>query len=198
MNIINILESNTTNTPLSITGGQSAVYQIQTFLRELALVHQEIPLILADGIFGPQTTQAVVQFQLLHGLPPTGVVDYRTWTMLAAEYVAVLQLQRKPLSCSMFPSGVESITLGDQGDTIYFIQIMLQTLSRHFDNLPRVEITGVYDEQTRDAVTHFQELERLESTGDVNKATWDRLVLVFSVKHSLEDLIFRPQVPAQA
>lgn len=35
-----------------------------------------------DGIFGPQTRMAVVQFQRLHGLAIDGVVGPQTWTAL--------------------------------------------------------------------------------------------------------------------
>ena len=33
----------------------------------------------ADGIFGPATEAAVRKFQLIFGLPVTGIVDYKTW-----------------------------------------------------------------------------------------------------------------------
>jgi peptidoglycan hydrolase-like protein with peptidoglycan-binding domain len=36
----------------------------------------------ANGVFGPPTEAAVVQFQTSRRLPATGVVDQRTWTAL--------------------------------------------------------------------------------------------------------------------
>jgi Meckel syndrome type 1 protein len=38
--------------------------------------------IVEDGIFGPQTEGAVKQFQIVHGLGATGIVDTRTWAEL--------------------------------------------------------------------------------------------------------------------
>jgi lysozyme family protein len=38
-----------------------------------------------DGVFGPQTEDAVVQFQASHGLIADGVVGTRTWAALLAE-----------------------------------------------------------------------------------------------------------------
>lgn len=39
----------------------------------------------ADGVFGPQTEDAVVQFQASHGLIADGIVGTRTWAALLAE-----------------------------------------------------------------------------------------------------------------
>jgi hypothetical protein len=35
-----------------------------------------------DGNFGPQTQVATEGFQTMHGLPPTGVIDAATWSLL--------------------------------------------------------------------------------------------------------------------
>ena len=39
------------------------IRELQTYLRTVATRHIEIPLIAVDGIFGPETTQAVIAFQ---------------------------------------------------------------------------------------------------------------------------------------
>lgn len=48
------------------------IRELQTYLRTVATRHIEIPLIAVDGIFGPETTQAVIAFQESFGLEPTG------------------------------------------------------------------------------------------------------------------------------
>ncbi|MFA6983175.1 MAG: peptidoglycan-binding domain-containing protein [Sedimentibacter sp.] len=42
--------------------------------------------IVVDGVFGPDTTAAVIAFQILYGLPVTGVVDLETWSRLSEVY----------------------------------------------------------------------------------------------------------------
>ena len=39
--------------------------------------------ITADGIFGPQTKNAVIQYQKAHGLTPDGIVGPQTWGSLS-------------------------------------------------------------------------------------------------------------------
>ena len=51
-----------------------------------------IPKIDADGIFGPATEAAVRKFQLIFGLPVTGIVDYKTWYKISEIYVGVSRI----------------------------------------------------------------------------------------------------------
>ena len=51
-----------------------------------------IPTISADGIYGPQTAEAVEVFQSVFGLPVTGVVDYATWYKISEIYVGVTRI----------------------------------------------------------------------------------------------------------
>ena len=46
-----------------------------------------------DGIFGPQTREAVAAYQRLLGLPETGVVDRTTWNELVSTYQSVLAVR---------------------------------------------------------------------------------------------------------
>lgn len=49
-----------------------------------------------DGIFGPKTKQAVINFQASHGLTPSGKVDSQTWEILEAQGSTGL-LQKLPI-----------------------------------------------------------------------------------------------------
>lgn len=59
------------------------VWEAQAFLRINHLLEGG-PFLNPDGIFGPETTTAVLFFQRQNGLPATGIIDYETWTLLAA------------------------------------------------------------------------------------------------------------------
>ena len=54
------------------------VYELQSKLRRIAQINGDMSIIIADGIFGPDTEEAVREFQAIYGLPPTGTVDYAT------------------------------------------------------------------------------------------------------------------------
>lgn len=192
MNLLYMIDPRVSEIPSNFSENQRAVYQIQLFLRELSFVNAAIPHIIPDGIFGPQTTGAVIQFQLLKGLPPTGVVDYQTWTILTADYVTVIKEQLLPLNGPMFPQNGRSVTLDDRGDAVYFIQLMLRTLSRHFNNIPSMEITGIYNQKTQEAIARFQIMTDLPSTGDTDKATWNRLIMTYGSVFTESDLLSPP------
>ena len=68
------------------------VRQVQQQLNRIAQSYPAIPVISADGIFGPRTGEAVKGFQQIFGLPATGIVDYPTWYKISAIYVAVSRI----------------------------------------------------------------------------------------------------------
>ena len=63
-----------------------AVYLIQQYLSYIASVLEGIPPAEPDGIYGPQTEQAVRQFQEYFGIDVTGVVDRYTWDRIVLIY----------------------------------------------------------------------------------------------------------------
>ena len=68
------------------------VRQIQEQLNVVAEAYPLIPKIAVDGIYGPETAEAVRVFQSVFGLPQTGVVDYRTWYKISEIYVGVSRI----------------------------------------------------------------------------------------------------------
>jgi hypothetical protein len=68
------------------------VRQMQEQLARIAKNYPAIPVIDADGIYGPKTKAAVEKFQSIFGLPVTGEVDYKTWYEISAIYVGVTRI----------------------------------------------------------------------------------------------------------
>lgn len=58
------------------------IYELQTMLREISKKHRDVPLINPDGIYGEDTTNAVLQVQKIAGLPQSGEVDFNTWKII--------------------------------------------------------------------------------------------------------------------
>ena len=77
-------------------GGQAAmmkkVQQMQEQLNVISNSYPAIPKINVDGIYGPQTEEAVRVFQSVFGLPQTGTVDFRTWYKISEIYVGVSRI----------------------------------------------------------------------------------------------------------
>ncbi len=78
----------------SLTVGSSGekVLQLQNQLNRIARNYPAIPVITADGIYGPLTANAVRTFQGIFNLPRTGVVDYPTWYEISDIYVGVSRI----------------------------------------------------------------------------------------------------------
>lgn len=70
------------------------VRQLQEMLAELSTVYPQIPAITPDGIFGPQTREAILAAQQLFGLQQTGAVGTPTWEEIASQYMTVVDGSR--------------------------------------------------------------------------------------------------------
>lgn len=62
------------------------VYIMQQFLMFISTVIPDIPPVIPDGIFGPETTEAVIAFQNLYGIDPDGMIDENTWNRIVRTY----------------------------------------------------------------------------------------------------------------
>lgn len=77
---------------LDIGASGDKVRQLQTQLNRIARNYPAIPTVTADGIYGPETAEAVRVFQGVFNLPQTGVTDYATWYEISDIYVGVTRI----------------------------------------------------------------------------------------------------------
>ena len=75
--------------PLRIGAESESVRVLQQYLNYIADTYPEIPTVDPTGYFGPRTQEAVIAFQNLAGIEPTGVVAAVTWTEIAELYTAL-------------------------------------------------------------------------------------------------------------
>lgn len=77
---------------LTIGASGDKVRQLQRQLNRIAQDYPAIPVLNADGIYGPRTAESVRIFQQIFGLPQTGVTDFATWYAVSRIYVGVARL----------------------------------------------------------------------------------------------------------
>lgn len=77
---------------LTVGSSGQKVQQMQEQLNRIAQNYTAIPRVTADGIFGPQTQEAVKAFQDIFGLPQSGVADYPTWYEISEIFVGVSRI----------------------------------------------------------------------------------------------------------
>ncbi len=151
-----------------------AIIEIQRNLLELNKAGWAIPSLVADGVYGQQTREAVRIFQEIEGLPATGRVDLTTWQVLttAANTGRWVRSPATPIYPWNRPLAGGIISPGERTDLIYITQLMLRESVPYAFDLP---LTGLLDEATVKALSAFQQINRLPISGALDRITWDAL-----------------------
>lgn len=153
------------------------IKEMQRFLYNISFYNSRIPVIIPDGIYGPQTSGAVRMFQQEYGLTPTGNADRATFDK-AAELERILYMDIKS------PQAFKSDTLlipGSAGPVMYILQVMLNTIGSKYMNMPVIGLTGIYDESTENSVKRFRELSGNTDGGEgVDADMWNCIVTRFN------------------
>ncbi len=159
----------------SSSNDQSAnIYELQEFLRYISDYIKGVPKIHPDGIYGPETQSAVRAFQARFMLPQTEEPDIATWTAIVETYDELQRINQIPNKIAGYPLEVPHLKEGDNYEEIYFLQIMLRRIAKIYQNVVSPDLTGVYDQKTREAVRDFSRLYGKESD-IVDRELWNIL-----------------------
>lgn len=162
------------DTPLNL---QDAILNLQRYLRAISFIDERITRVPVDGLFDSDTQKAVSEYQRTRGLAETGIVDKTTWDTLFAEYRAITEARDRTPTVNFFPTVPEDYeaVLGEEHSFIAMVQLVLRELSVVYDGFPDIEISGVFDTATEEAVKQFQEISGLSPTGRIDLLTWNRM-----------------------
>ena len=101
-----------------------AIYELQDALEQILTSRGFPGVVYPDGIFGPETTEAVRMFQKMEGLPQTGEVDRTLWDLIQTRLTELIEQGRiQPLpvfpndSFVLQPGGKRTACRVDSGDT---------------------------------------------------------------------------------
>ena len=157
---------------------QSAIYNLQKYLRAISFADTRVSRPPLDGIFDSATEDSVRSFQSTRGLNANGLVDEITWNAIYDEYKALALVEELPFFPKNPPNYVAK--LGEESAFISIIQILLQELSSVYDVFESVELTGIFDDATEQAIKELQRASGLDVTGELDKNTYQRLLYDFS------------------
>ncbi|WP_130863780.1 peptidoglycan-binding domain-containing protein [Bacilliculturomica massiliensis] len=155
------------------------VRSIQTALRKISRVYEDIPPVIPDGQFGEQTETAVRAFQRKFGLPENGRVDNETWDKIRLVHDDVGRYMDEPDPAVIYPGPQFTILPGEGSVHLFVIQAMLLALSLRFANLPVVRVTGIHDGPSVSAVRKLQSIFGMTENGMIEKEFWNRLASVY-------------------
>ena len=153
------------------------VYILQYFLSVLAQFYDYIPFIEIDGIFGPKTKNAVIAFQKSKDLPQTGEVDDVTWNEIYREFRGIVTtvFEGNVVPKTFIPFSGTTLRLGSKGEEVTTLQQYINNIANIYPEISPVEVTGVYDEATMNAIMQYQKKFGLRVTGNVDRITWNSI-----------------------
>lgn len=158
------------------------VYELQTYLRRIQMSNGSTSLVNPDGVFGPETTAAVRDFQRQNGLEETGKVDLLSWDKIFAEYMRLGELYGPAEAARIYSAAPLIIKKGDINDEIYVLQVLLKRNHKRLGILSSVTINGIFDDETEYAVKELQRFFGAEETGVVDKFLWNRFMRFNNVR----------------
>lgn len=167
--------------PVAWQEGDSGLWVkvIQYYVRALACLYPEIPLIEVTGYFGPETTEAVIALQKKYNIIVDCVVGIQTWAELDKDYKN--NYTKIPRECigyeNLYPGYI--LSKGIEDSNVELLQTFLKKISENYPNIPMVEITGTFDEQTDAAVRAIQKEYSIDVTGLVGPVTWPQIAKIY-------------------
>ena len=156
---------------------------IQYFLNVLNDFYLTIPLVPFDGVFGKSTKDGVIAFQLQFSLPQTGEVNDRTWNALYSAYITIARFidltNAATPTVEIQPYGGVPLRQGSTGESVRSLQTYLNFISKSYNDLTEVVVTGTFGPKTKQNVLFFQRDTGLPQTGVVNEQTWNSITNVY-------------------
>lgn len=177
------LEDVTVSYPSALQEGSTgtSVKSLQYYLNILSYFYLKLSPINIDGIYGSFTKQMVIQFQAAYGLTPDGIVGKNTWDAIKKVYeliVSSLPTGYQGNNAIIYPGYFLSIRMRD--NNVKALQTYLLEIAKQDIDIPLLQITGIFDEPTKNAVIAFQNKYQLDASGIVGPATWNLIAKVYN------------------
>lgn len=169
---------------LSYGSTGSDVVELQFIINYISPFYATVPTVIKDSEFGPNTKNAVIEFQKTFGLVQDGVVGVSTWNMLYEVYRGIKQNAPIPSVPMVPPSGAPAypgtpLSLGSIGPNVRLMESYLNTIRIVYTSIPFTTVNGVFDEGTRVSVVAFQQEFLLTPDGIIGPITWNKIVEQF-------------------
>ena len=153
------------------------VEALQYYLAFIGYFFPELPPIPITGFFGEFTRDAVFSFQNTYGLPVTGVVDANVFNRIEQVYNTVVsELPANYQSAIGEPYPGRFLVEGDRGESVRIIQGYLNKIGQNVEQIPVIEVDGVFGVRTKAAVIALQQYLGIEQTGAIGPVEWAEII----------------------
>ncbi len=173
-------------TSIDHTQKENNIRELQEKLRGLSFADDTLPRPAVTGVRDETTDAALRAFQKNIGLEESastepGAADLATWQALDLAHRQNIR-RYTPLS-ALFPvSGDAFFSMPYPKTFVLLLQVLLMTLSESAEVISAPTLTGIYDEQTAQAVSAVQSLAGLSPTGVLNAAVWDVIAALYNLE----------------
>ena len=162
---------------LSMGSQGEDVEALQYYLAFIGYFFPELPPIPITGFFGELTRDAVFSFQNTYGLPVTGVVDANVFNRIEQVYNTVVsELPANYQSAIGEPYPGRFLVEGDRGESVRIIQGYLNKIGQNVEQIPVIEVDGVFGVRTKAAVLALQQYLGIEQTGAIGPVEWAEII----------------------
>lgn len=157
--------------PLKLGDISPAVLNMKNALNVISVNYTAIPKITPiNSVFDESMEAAVKQFQTIFNLAVTGIIEKATWYEIRKIYNAVRKLATT--SAEALAPGETPIEHLEVIPRVQLAQYFLNVLSAYYTSIPAVDINGMLDQQTVNAINEFQKTFNLPVIGIIDNETW--------------------------
>ncbi len=152
-----------------------AVFEAQSYLRNIGRLDSDISRVIPDGIFAEETTSAVKSFQRKYGLTETGIIDFETWELIKSKNSEAVFSASEPIQIVRITNEDLPLVKGMDNTLVYTLHLMLNNVAQQYENFSTLPLQSVFDENTEREVKRWQRVIAVEENGQVDKFTWNNL-----------------------
>ena len=152
-----------------------AVYEVQSYLRNIGRLDSDISRVVPDGIFAEEATEAVKSFQKKYGLNETGIIDYELWELIKEKNSEAVFIASEPNQIVAITNEDLPLKKGMDNSLVYTLHLMLNNASKRYENFTPLPLQSLFDEDTEREVRRWQRVISHTESGEVDKVTWNNL-----------------------
>ena len=152
-----------------------AVFEAQSYLRNIGRLDSDISTVVPDGIFAEETTNAVKSFQKKYGLEESGAINFDTWEKIKEKNSEAVFAASEPVQIVNITNDDLPLVKGNDSTLVYTLHLMLNNVASQYDNFTALPLQSLFDENTEREVMRWQRVISHTESGQVDKVTWNNL-----------------------
>ena len=164
-----------------------AVFEAQSYLRNIGRLDSDISRVVPDGIFASETTDAVKSFQRKYGLSESGIIDFETWELIKSKNSEAVFAASEPIQIVRITNEDLPLKKGMDNNLVYTLHLMLNNVSSRYDNFTPLPLQSLFDDNTEREVKRWQRVISHTESGQVDKVTWNNLAEFYLLPSALKN-----------